>query len=578
MFRTASIVLVLFFVTGAASAVLGATYTVTNIADTSDGVCDNNCSLREAVAAANATADNDTIVFSALFNFQQTITLGGTEIVFANNGSLTINGPGAERLTISGNGASRIFASGANVVVNINNIRFTGGNGVGATNSGRGGAIYNVGGTMVISNSVITGNSAANGGALNNAASASPSVPANLTLINCAVTNNSSTSSGSAMQNFSTSFLHLRNTTVSGNTTTATGIAGAIQANGTVTITNSTFSGNAAAAGTGGGVYFNGTSLIMTNVTITGNLSGIGGGGLHRTGTNPLVIRNSIIANNTGAAATLDAFGPVNSEGNNIIGNVGTSTGWVMSDLQNVNPVLSPLGNYGGMGMTHAVLTGSPALDAGQNCVTDLSCSANNPPLAVAADQRGAARPFAATVDIGAFESSTAYVADLVMVRKDLAVNQLLTSTAGAFTYSLVTGMLPPNMTLNTVGGVVSISGTPNQTGIFNFGVNITNGTNSALVNYRQIVVRSSAITNIGGRILRADGNGLRGVNLTIIDSNGIQRRTLTSSFGNYSFDSMVVGATYQIVIGSKAHVFTPNPDSFLVIDETSDLNYTAQP
>ena len=578
MFRTASIVLVLFFVTGAASAVLGATYTVTNIADTSDGVCDNNCSLREAIAAANATPDNDTIVFSALFNFNQTITLGGTEIVFANNGSLTINGTGAERLTISGNGASRIFASGANVVVNINNMRFTGGNGVGATNTGRGGAIYNVGGTMVISNSVITGNSAANGGALNNAASASPSVPANLTLINCSVTNNSSTSSGSAMQNFSTSFLHLRNTTVSGNTTTATGIAGAIQANGTVTITNSTFSGNAAAAGTGGGVYFNGTSLNMTNVTIVGNSSGIGGGGLHRTGTNPLVIRNSIIANNAGAAGSLDAFGPVNSEGNNIIGNTTGSTGWVLSDLQNVNPVLSPLGNYGGMGMTHAVLTGSPALDAGQNCVTDLSCSANNPPVAVAADQRGAARPFGASVDIGAFESSAAYVADLVMVRKDLAVNHVLTSNAGAFTYSHVTGMLPPNMALSTVGGAVSISGSPNQTGIFNFGVNITNGTNSALVNYRQIVVRNSPITSVGGRIMRADGNGIKGVILTLIDSNGNQRRTLTGSFGNYQFDSVTVGGIYQIVIGTKLHVFTPNPASFLVIDQTSDLNYTAQP
>ena len=257
---------------------------------------------------------------------------------------------------------------------------------------------------------------------------------------------------------------------------------------------------------------------------------------------------------------------------------VAGSTGWVMSDLQNVNPVLSPLGNYGGMGMTHAVLTGSPALDAGQNCVTDLSCSANNPPVAVAADQRGAARPFGATVDIGAFESSTAYVADLVMVRKDLAVNQLLTSNAGAFTYSHVTGMLPSNMTLNTVGGVVSISGTPNQTGIFNFGVNITNGTNSALVNYRQIVVRNSPITSVGGRIMRADGNGIKGVILTLIDSNGNQRRTLTGSFGNYQFDSMTVGGTYQIFIGTKLHVFTPNPASFLVIDQTSDLNYTAQP
>ena len=388
-------------------------YTVTKTADTNDGVCDADCSLREAVGVSNSTADNDTIEFSALFNTTQTITLSGTEIVVASNGSLTINGPGANLLTISGNNASRILASSANAAVNINNLRFTAGNGVGATNTGRGGAIYNVGGTMVITNSILTGNSAANGGALNNAASASPSVPANLTIIGCAITNNSSTSSGAAMQNFSTSTLHLRNTTVSGNSTTATGIAGAFQANGTVTITNSTFSGNTAAGGTGGGVYFNGTSLTLTNSTIVNNSSGIGGGGLHRTGTNPLNIRNTIIANNNGAAANPDALGVVNSQGNNIIGNNAGSSGWIGSDLQNVNPMLGALADNGGLGNTHLPLTGSPAIDAGQNCVVDLSCSAANPPVAITTDQRGITRPQNAIVDIGAVEIAVASAATI---------------------------------------------------------------------------------------------------------------------------------------------------------------------
>jgi CSLREA domain-containing protein len=382
-----------------------AVYTVTKTADTSDGTCDADCSLREAIAAANATPDNDTIEFSSLFSSTQTITLANGELVVAANGSLTINGPGPEFLTISGNNASRILSSGANVVVNINNLRFTAGNGAGTLNTGRGGAIYNVGGTMVITNSVLTGNTAANGGAINNAASTNPSVAANLTIINCSITNNSSTSSGAAMQNFSTSTLHLRNTTVANNTSSGTGIAGAFQANGTVTITNSTFSGNSAPAGTGGGVYFNGTSMIMTNTTIVNNSSGVGGGGLHRTGTNPTAnVRNSIIANNNGAAATPDVLGAITSQGNNIIGNIGTSTGWVASDLQNVNPQLGALAANGGLGQTHLPLAGSPAIDAGQNCVVDLTCSAANPPVAVTTDQRGVTRPQNAVVDIGAVE------------------------------------------------------------------------------------------------------------------------------------------------------------------------------
>ncbi len=382
--------------------VSAATFTVSSTADSGLG------SLRQAVLDANAAAGDDVIEFSSLFSTPQTITLTGGEMVVAANGSLTINGPGADKLTISGNSTSRILASGANVVVNINSLRFTAGNGVGATNTGRGGAIYNVGGTMVISNSIITGNTAANGGAFNNAASTGPAVNGNLTIINCYIFGNSSTSSGAAMQNFSTSFVNVRNSTISGNTSSGTGIASAFQANGTVTITNSTFSGNTAPGGTGGGVYFNGTSLTMTNTTIANNSSLVGGGGLHRTGTNPLNIRNSIIAGNNGAATSPDAFGPVNSQGNNIIGNVTGSTGWVAADLQNINPMLGALAANGGLGNTHLPLTGSPALDAGQNCVVDLSCAAANPPVAITADQRGISRPQNAIVDIGSVEVAVA--------------------------------------------------------------------------------------------------------------------------------------------------------------------------
>ncbi len=554
------------------SAVFGATYTVTKIADTNDGTCDADCSLREAVVAANGTADNDTIVFSSLFNTAQTITLSGTEIVFANNGSLTIIGTGANKLTISGNNASRIFASGANVVVNINNLRFTGGNGAGAVNTGRGGAIYNVGGTMVIYNSILTGNSAANGGALNNAASTAPAVPANLTLINCSVSNNSATSSGSAMQNFSTSTIHLRNTSVTNNTTSATGIAGAIQGNGVVTITNSTFSGNTAPAGTGGGVYFNGTSLIMTNTTIVNNSSGIGGGGLHRTGTTGLNIRNTIIAGNNGAAATPDAFGPVNSEGNNIIGNVGTSTGWVMSDLQNVNPILSPLGFYGGIGFSHAPLTTSPALNAGQNCVIDLTCAANNPPVAITTDQRGASR---SNVDIGAFEDSTAYRAVLPTATQNQAYSTVLSPNVGSFTFTNTGGSPPAGVSVNTGGVIASVSGTPFAGGVFDFSVTISNGMNSAVVNYR-LYVAPFATASVGGRITNTFGFGK--IYVTLIDANGNVRHALVSPFGYYQFNGVNVGEVYQVIVKSKVYTFNNNPRYVLVNDAIGNLDFVALP
>src|SRR5687768_4590912 len=89
-----------------------ATFTVTKIADTNDGTCDADCSLREAVGAAGATADNDVIEFSStVFGTVQTITLSGTDIIINGNGTLLIDGPGANLLTISGNNTSRIITN-----------------------------------------------------------------------------------------------------------------------------------------------------------------------------------------------------------------------------------------------------------------------------------------------------------------------------------------------------------------------------------------------------------------------------------------------------------------------------------
>nr|HMS41911.1 carboxypeptidase-like regulatory domain-containing protein [Pyrinomonadaceae bacterium] len=422
------------------------------------------------------------------------------------------------------------------------------------------------------SNSVFTGNAAANGGAMNNAASTGPAVAANLTLVNCLFTNNSSTSSGMALQNFSTSFLNVRNSTISNNTTTATGIAGAIQANGTVTITNSTVSGNTASAGTGAGVYFNGTSLNMTSTTIVGNSSGVGGGGLHRTGTNSLIIRNTIIAGNNGVAASPDAFGPVNSEGNNIIGNVLGSTGWVAADLQNTNPILAPLGNYGGIGLTHSLLSMSPALNGGQNCVIDLSCAANNPPVAIATDQRGATR---ANVDIGAFEESSSYRAVLPVAVNNQSYSQILTSNIGSFTYTQSGGSLPIGITVNTGGIIANVSGTPTQAGVFDFGVNIA-GANSALVNYRLYV--SPSTTSVFGRIVSPNGAFSSKVTVLLTSNSGNTIRTTTNPFGYYRFDNVNVGQVYQVTAASKIFTFVNNSQFVLVNDAVTAPDITIAP
>lgn len=550
----------------------GATYTVTNSGDTNDGICDSNCSLREAVVAANGTADNDTIVFSALFNFVQTITLGGTDIIITNNGTLFIFGPGADKLTVSGNNASRVFTNNTGSVATISNLRVTGGTGVSTVTTARGGGVYNNAGTLTLNNLIITGNTATNGGGLNNAGTASV-----INLNNCHVFGNTATNSGGGMQNFSTSTLNISNSSITGNTSGSDTVGGGgIQGNGTVNITNSTIANNTANTGSGGGIFFNGTALTITNSTFSGNISTSNGGGIHKSTANPGNIRNTIIANNNNG--TSDATGAFNSLGNNIVGTVGTSTGWIMSDLQNTNPVLSPLGFYGGNGLSYALLSTSPALNAGQNCVTNLSCATNNPAVAVTTDQRGAARPFGAAVDIGAFESSTDYVAILPSVRVGFVYSFDITPNVGMSTYSLTGGMTPPGISFSTIAMAATLRGTPNQSGTSEFTITINTGGNTASVRYALTVFSNAGNGTVSGRILRANGNGIGKVTVTLLDNNGNVRQTLSSSFGYYNFADLNIGETFQIQVSSKTYSFNPSSITFTMVDNISNLNFTALP
>lgn len=574
MIRLATILCLAIATLAAVGTVCAATYTVTKIADTNDGLCSADCSLREAITAANATVDNDIILFALpFFSSPRTITLSGSELVVANNGSLKIYGTGANRLTISGNNASRILSTGSGVVVELHHLRFTGGNGVGAVNTGRGGALYNVGGTMLLANSILTGNSAANGGAVNNAASASPSTPAILTIDSCVLSNNAATSSGGALQNFSTSTLHIRNTTVNNNHSASTGIAGAFQANGTVTISNSTFAANTS-AGTGGGIYYNGSALTMTNVTVAGNTSVLGSGGFHKaTATLNADVRNSIFSGNVGAAGNGDALGAVNSQGNNIIQVVGTSTGWVGSDLQDMNPLISPLGFYGGAGMTHALLSGSPAINGGQNCVTDLTCATANPPTALTTDQRGATR--VANVDIGAYEENSSYIGLLPSALVKQAYNQVIAPNVGAFTYSVTSGDPPNGITVSTGGVIASANGTPTELGSFNFGVTVTNGANSAVINYGLNVLSDLSIVPVRGIVLTSTGVPVSNASVVLVGLDGTKRSTRTNQFGYFQFANVAAGSTFVLSAVSKGYVFDSRT---ITIVDAMDITVRAQP
>jgi len=156
-------------------AVFADAYTVTKTTDSNDGVCDADCSLREAIAATNSNGIADTISFGVGGTMQLTL---GTLVIDDDLSSLTINGGG---VTISGNNTFRIFEVGGSTTVVMNYVTITGGN----AGSGGGGAIYHFGTQLTVNNSIIRGNAAGEGGGIFGFG--------NVTIVNTTVTGNTAT-------------------------------------------------------------------------------------------------------------------------------------------------------------------------------------------------------------------------------------------------------------------------------------------------------------------------------------------------------------------------------------------------
>jgi hypothetical protein len=200
---------------------------------------------------------------------------------------------------------------------------------------------------------------------------------ANLTLSRVTIRNGSGGIGGGVVNEGSSSTLTINNCTISGNQSRNYG--GGIFNGGTLTINNSTLSGNLARSG--GGIYSLGSGTLVTinNSTLSGNGATFGGGILNG-GT--LAVSNSTLSGNGSGGiangkgnATLQNSIVANSSGGNCSGTM-TSNGFNLSsdntcnfnnsgDLNNTDPKLGQLGNYGGPTQTIPLLSGSPAIDAG---------------------------------------------------------------------------------------------------------------------------------------------------------------------------------------------------------------------
>lgn len=339
-----------------------AVFTVTKTADTLDGACNSDCSLREAVIAANAREGADTVTLGpGVYN----LTLPGSSENLSESGdldvtsgTLTIQGDGADRTVIDGGGADRILDVLRDASLNLRGVTVRNGL-AGAphwTGEQDGGGIRALG-FLDVADCVIADSRADSGGGIS---------AFDLTLRNSTLTGNFAVYGGGL---FSFGRLEMENVTLASNQGRYGGGAWLADSESGLAIRHATIAGNEA-TGAGGGFYSEGIACPA------GDPGCPTGPFLH--------LDLSIVAGNT-APQFPDCFASAHLGNHNLFG---AGEGCVPTDADRAGTAQAPLdpklafaADQGGSTPTRLPLAGSPAIDLAPAGL----CSG--------LDQRGAVRP-----------------------------------------------------------------------------------------------------------------------------------------------------------------------------------------
>lgn len=388
---------------------------VTTAADESDpsGMLGTGISLREAIRDA---APGGGIVFDpAVFNGEpgDTITIATSNPGFVVDKDLTIDAsgiPGGVTVNAAGSVSNqkRVFRVNTGRTASLLGLNLTGG----YVSSDIGGGLLN-NGTATLTGCRLAGNTAAVGAAVTSISSVAG--PSRMMLRRCSVSGNAATFNGGGLLNWSAggnaADLRMEDCAVSDNI--AASYAGGLynytdSGPATFTALRTTVAANSASDGAG---CFNfsasGTStMVLSHCTVSGNTATSKGGGGYNwqsSGSATLTLADTIVAGNSPALPAgngpdfFNFSGTSTSLGGNLIGKTDASgvtslgsdlTGTAASPL---DPLLAPLGDYGGPTQTMALLPGSPAREAAT--------------ASGIADQRGFA--IVGAPDIGAYEAGT---------------------------------------------------------------------------------------------------------------------------------------------------------------------------
>ena len=255
-----------------------ATFTVNSLADHEPDACDSEeCTLRDAIAEANSTANVDGVPDEVTFASELTGEIALTVRDIRITDAVTINGPGADVLSVSGDndgngldeGDFRIFSVYSSGVT-IEGLTLT-----------EGGGVYDNG----------YESAASSGGAVR--------AGSDVSFVDTVVTGNSSVGNGGGIWVTGGAELSLLRTDVTNNTAAGGGGGIAVQSQGVeTTITDSTISGNTVSGGDGAGILAE-RGLVIRNSVISGNTGANEGGGINQEGKYaPLELTGSTVSGN----------------------------------------------------------------------------------------------------------------------------------------------------------------------------------------------------------------------------------------------------------------------------------------
>jgi hypothetical protein len=423
-------------------------YTVDRLTDLGEG-SDLAGDLRYCITQANATPEEDTITFGVTGTINLTMYSSLPNLT----GSVAIEGPGADLLTIDARHLSGVFTVADRATALISGLTIAHGS------AAFGGGIFNAG-TLMVSNSTLSGNWADEpGGMCDSSCSGGGILNGGTAIVSSTTLDGNEGPNGGGISNFGT--LTVSHSTLSGN---RAGSGGGIYNRGTLTVSHSTLSENdghgifnfrgtvtlsrsTVSGNTRVGVYNLSGMLTVANSTISGNRStGFRSAGgivntpdfsfnatvqlvnttiadntatssdrtgsqiytgrtIGGTGQAMVLFRNTIVSGGGGRPNFFaDVGGTFISEGHNLSNDDSGNLDPKLGDLPSTDPQLGPLQDNGGPTFTHALLPGSPALEAGDN--TD----------APEFDQRGLPRIVAETIDIGAFEVQPGPLASFAII------------------------------------------------------------------------------------------------------------------------------------------------------------------